>query len=118
MIYFNFVYKSKLQYSNPTNLVFFQTGFFNILIYTRPKVQALRKIIDISRIEGFIVVIVAGGETPNVMDYIYSSDHPQDVVNPELAPFKNSVLERACRVFGYSFDEGYRMTLKRRWNER
>ncbi|GFH61400.1 predicted protein [Chaetoceros tenuissimus] len=81
-------------------------GLFNILIYTRPKVQALRKIIDISRFMGFIVVVVAGGETPNVMDYI-SADHQQDDDNHSISPSRNSALERVCKALGYDFGDDF-----------
>lgn len=61
---------------------------------------------------GFIAVVVAGGETPNVMDYL-SSDHPQDddivSVSPTVSPSpsRNDALERVCKILGYDFGDDF-----------
>lgn len=50
-------------------------GLFNMIIYTRPKVKAVRKVLpDIPRPIGFIVVLLSGGETPNLIDIIGQSN--------------------------------------------
>lgn len=80
-----------------------------MIIYTRPKVQALRKVIpEIPRFTAFLIVLASGGETPNVMDLLSSSHNEDD--NNNNAPqneIRNSALERACRVFGFHFEDDY-----------
>ncbi|GFH46304.1 hypothetical protein CTEN210_02778 [Chaetoceros tenuissimus] len=50
-------------------------GVFNILIYTRPKVQAVKKSIPLMpRIICFLIVLLSGGETPNLMDIMASPE--------------------------------------------
>lgn len=45
-------------------------GFLNMLIYTRPKVQALKKVEpQLPIIVCFMSVILAGGEVPSLVDY-------------------------------------------------
>ncbi|GFH61685.1 predicted protein [Chaetoceros tenuissimus] len=79
-------------------------GLFNISI--RPKAQALRKIIEISRFLGIIEVVVAGGETPNVMDYI-SFDNPEDNDDQPSTQGRNSAHQRAYEAFGIYFEDDY-----------
>ncbi|GFH61639.1 hypothetical protein CTEN210_18115 [Chaetoceros tenuissimus] len=44
-------------------------GFLNMIIYTRPKVQALKKLIpELPNFVAFFIVILAGGETPSLAD--------------------------------------------------
>lgn len=75
-----------------------------MIIYTRPKVQALRKVLpEIPRFAGFLIVLASGGETPNVMDLL-SSHNEDDNNNAPQYESRNSALERACRVFGFNYD--------------
>ena len=75
-----------------------------MIIYTRPKVQALRKVIpEIPRFPGFLIVLVAGGETPNVMDLLSNSHNEEDNNAPRNVSW-NSAMERACNIFGFNHD--------------
>ena len=66
-------------------------GFFNILIYTRPKVAAMRKTYpeyaNLSWHILFIVVVFSGGEVPTGMHIVFedesSSEHPPVVLTPQ-----------------------------------
>ena len=53
-------------------------GFLNILIYTRPKVKALKTLIpDIPIFFCFVIIILVGGETPSAADLgIEESERP------------------------------------------
>lgn len=77
------------------------------MVYTRPKVQALRKVLpEIPRLIGFIIVVLAGGETPNVMEYLSSNIQQDEDIHP-VPPARNSALQRLCEVFGFSFESDY-----------
>ncbi|GFH46503.1 hypothetical protein CTEN210_02977 [Chaetoceros tenuissimus] len=60
-------------------------GFLNILIYTRPKVKALRELIpELSNLLCFLIVIAFGGECPSLVDLqLWSSDddHPNNALD-------------------------------------
>lgn len=75
-----------------------------MVIYTRPKVKALRKVIpDMPKLLGFWVIVLSGGETPNLMDLMASTEEQE--VRPPSYDHRNSALERACRVFGIAVSE-------------
>ena len=49
-----------------------------MIIYTRPKVKALRKVIpDLPKLLGFWVIVLSGGETPNLMDLMASTEEQE-----------------------------------------
>lgn len=81
-------------------------GLFNMLVYTRPKVKAVRKVIpDLPYFIAFFLVLLEGGETPNLMDLIYSEDENRSFSSRRQerpSTFFNSAV---CRLFG--FDPGY-----------
>lgn len=78
-------------------------GFLNMLIYTRPKVEALKKLEpQIPVIICFIGVILAGGEVPSLADY--DRPNPGSVTQSRLAhlmsnrlgfPTKSANLDKA-----------------------
>lgn len=83
-------------------------GLFNMIIYTRPKVQAVRKVVaDLPRLLAFIIILVSGGETPNIMDLMASSTPQGEGQERDYRPpsSRNSALERACRVFGFAVND-------------
>lgn len=72
-----------------------------MIIYTRPKVKAVRKVIpDLPKFVGFWVIVLSG--SPNLMDLMASTEE-QEVRPPSYS--RNSALERACRVFGIAVSE-------------
>ena len=74
-----------------------------MIIYTRPKVKAVRKVVpDLPRLLGFWVIVLSGGETPNLMDLMASTEEP---VHHPSSNNRNSALERACRAFGIAVSE-------------
>ena len=57
-------------------------GFFNILVFTRPKVQSLRRRNpEYSWIRGFILVLMAGGIVPSPLSQEPADESPDDL-NP------------------------------------
>lgn len=79
-----------------------------MIIYTRPKVQAVRKVVvDLPRLLAFIIILVSGGETPNIMDLMASSTPQGEGQEHDYRPptSRNSALERACRVFGFAVND-------------
>ena len=61
-----------------------------MVIYTRPKVQALQKAIPtMNKFVSFIVIILRGGETPNLIDLADQGNNhmqqPQPAYDPGLA---------------------------------
>lgn len=78
-------------------------GFLNMLIYTRPKVEALKKLEpQIPVIICFIGIILAGGEVPSLADFDRSN--PRSVTQSRLAhlmsnrlgwPTKSANLDKA-----------------------
>ncbi|GFH59572.1 predicted protein [Chaetoceros tenuissimus] len=79
---------------------------FNMIVYTRPKVKAVRKVIPyLPYFIAFFLVLLDGGETPNLMDLIYSEEGNRSFSSRRQerpSTFFNSAL---CRLFG--FDPGY-----------
>lgn len=79
-------------------------GLFNMIIYTRPKVKAARKVLpDLPRFVGFLIVLVSGGETPNLIDIMGQSYENENNVPSGPPPAFNSDF---YRLFGIepSFD--------------
>ena len=79
-----------------------------MIIYTRPKVQAIRKVVpELPRLIGFIVLLCSGGETPNIIDLMASSTPQEEGQEQHYRPptSRNSALERACRVFGFAVND-------------
>ncbi|GFH55748.1 hypothetical protein CTEN210_12224 [Chaetoceros tenuissimus] len=75
-------------------------GFFNMIIYTRPKVKALKKVVpELSNFMAFLAVLVSGGETPNVMDIMETSNENND--NTPSRSHNNSRLDRLQRALGF-----------------
>ena len=53
------------------SIFFPASGFFNILIYTRPKILLLQRAHPNTRwIQRFLAVVIAGGEMPTILDEI------------------------------------------------
>ena len=70
-------------------------GVFNMIIYTRPKVQAVKKARPpMPKIVCFILVLLSGGETPNLMDLMAEERLPS-------RPPSN-LNSRLARAFGFS----------------
>lgn len=68
-----------------------------MIIYTRPKVQAVKKSIPpMPRIVCFILVLLSGGETPNHIDLMAS---PEERL-PSRPP--TNLKTRLARAFGFS----------------
>ena len=79
-----------------------------MIIYTRPKVQAVRKVVpELPRLLGFIVILFSGGETPNIMDLMASSTPQEEGQEQDYRPptSRNSALERACLLFGFAVND-------------
>ena len=102
-----------------TSLFFPLGGFFNIVIYTRPKVMALRKIHpEIPKFISFLIIILSGGQVPDLP--VAQDNHPpisaisvsqevdaNDVVlvdNHNQESLKSS-LARWIEAFGYEISE-------------
>lgn len=69
-----------------------------MIIYTRPKVKAVRKVVpELPRFLAFWIILLSGGETPNIMDLLASSEEQE-----YQSPTHNSALQRACQVFGFA----------------
>ena len=81
-------------------------GLFNMIVYTRPKVKAVRKVLpDLPYFIAFFLVLLEGGETPNLMDLLYSEEENRSFSSRRQerpSTFFNSAV---CRLFG--FDPGY-----------
>lgn len=74
-----------------------------MIIYTRPKVKAVRKVVpELPRFPAFWIIVLSGGETPNIMDLLASSEE-QEYQSPSDS--HNSALQRACQVFGFAVSE-------------
>lgn len=77
-------------------------GLFNMLIYTRPKVKALKKIIpELSIPYCFIVVIFFGGECPSLVDLQFSSSDEDYRNNVNDNEGKNSMTDWMKRLGWY-----------------
>lgn len=97
---------------------FISSNFLNMLIYTRPKVQALKTLIPrLPMIKCFAIIILAGGETPSVADLgIEESERPilstaprqqEPLSKPEENSRGSNNINYWLEIFGYdfSFDE-------------
>ena len=68
-----------------------------MIIYTRPKVQAVKKAIpQMPKIVCFILVLLSGGETPNLMDLMASPEERLPLRPP------TNLNSRLARAFGFS----------------
>ena len=82
-----------------TSVFFPLGGMFNMIIYTRPKVQAVKKSIpQMPRIFCFLVVLLSGGETPNRMDLEASQE--QNFRTPQFSSISPPKL---CLRLAHSF---------------
>ena len=70
-------------------------GIFNMLIYTRPKVKALKELIpELSIFMCFVCVIAFGGECPSLVDLQFSS-------SDENSPVENDNMTRWMKQLGW-----------------
>lgn len=75
-------------------------GLFNMIIYTRPKVKAVRKVLpDLSRFIGFLAVLISGGETPNLIDIMDDDSNENDVTSAP-PPARDPRSLALFRMFG------------------
>ena len=72
-----------------------------MIIYTRPKVKALQKVVpELSNFMSFIAVLISGGETPNVLDILETSNENNINETPSRSHY-NSRLDRVLCVLGF-----------------
>lgn len=91
-------------------------GFLNMIIYTRPKVHALKKLIpELPILICFVIVILAGGETPSLADLgieeinrPYSMQQQQEEQQPRDSGLsmsedrsRGSNINHWLEIFGY-----------------
>ncbi|GFH55864.1 hypothetical protein CTEN210_12340 [Chaetoceros tenuissimus] len=92
-------------------------GMFNMIIYTRPKVQAVKKSIPrMPRIICFVIVLMSGGETPNLMDIMASQE--QNIREQQLsARSAAKYTSRLAHSFGFPENADLEVEIERAMRE-
>lgn len=100
-------------------------GLLNMIIYTRPKVQALKKLVpELPMFFCFVSVVLYGGEVPSIADLISDCDDPPVLQVPNAAPpMEQDELPRHDNDEGFEQDHYNKKKKKQRdsmasWIER
>lgn len=84
-------------------------GFLNMVVYTRPKVKALKKLLpDIPLYGCFLIVVANGGEVPSLADLLSESSSPSSVyVRKDEVPERKEESSIAGWIKRFGFDISY-----------